>query len=532
MNEDLRARIVAAYQRLGTISGAARAANVSRDTVRINLKAAGAYDERPLFAGRVNEREIETRPLPKKDVIHRFILTCAQNNTEVNQRVWDNLLDLAEYYQAEVMVSTFTYNKAAYGSKAVKKGTKKASDGEDMWYDPQIEPYISDGPVEVAPGLIWCGEMNILPTASRPLSGLQVYTGRKSGIFPHVKVAMDSIASGKHEPTKFNFTTGTITKRNYIQKKEGLKAEFHHVYGALIAEVDAQGRWYVRQLNADSKGVIYDLDVCVDDGEITTGNRVKSIVWGDIHVATIDKDVSQLAWGEDGMMDYLQPEEQFMHDLVDFRARNGHTFKKGLIHDRFAAYVMGHDSVSAEMQTTAEFLDWSTRDWCKTVVVNSNHDHFFEEWLRIGDYRNDPINAIYFLEAQLQIYQSLLFNPRDATNMTQWALERVNGVREDILFLRQDQSHVLLGIEHGMHGHLGPNGSRGTPGNLARMGRKLNRGHEHSAGIHDGVYTAGITGENDQGYNKGPSSWSPSHIVTYANGKRAIYTIWNGKYKA
>lgn len=529
---ELRDKIIQAYQRLGTIAGTARATGVQRSTVRNHLKAAGLYDTRPLFAGRVNEREVTSRRLPKRGDVNRYILTSLQNNTPVNQDVWDNLLALAEHVDAEVMVGTFTYNKENFGPKAVKKGSKKASDTDDLWYDPQCEPFFSDEPVELAPGLVWCGEMNILPTAVKPLQGLEVYTGRKSGIFPHVKVQMQSVASGKYEPTKFNYTTGTVGKRNYIQKKAGLKAEFHHVYGGLIVEVDHEGDWFVRQLNADSKGVIYDLDRRVENGEVTEGHRVETLTWGDIHVAAIDPEQAEIAWGEGGIMDTLQPQAQMMHDLLDFRARNGHTAKKGLIHDRFAAYVMGHDSVEAEVRTTAEFLSWAHREWCTTYVVDSNHDHFMMEWLRIGDYRHDPINAIYFLEAQLHVYRSIAASPETPVNLLRWAIQRVNGEQDDIVFLEEDESLVIKEIEHGMHGHLGPNGTRGTESNLARMGRKMNRGHSHSAGIFEGVYTAGLTGLNDQGYNKGPSSWSASHIVTYPNGKRAILTIWNGKWRA
>ena len=55
---------------------------------------------------------------------------------------------------------------------------------------------------------------------------------------------------------------------------------------------------------------------------------------------------------------------------------------------------------------------------------------------------------------------------------------------------------------------------------------------DHTAGIIDGVYTAGVSGKLDMEYNKGPSSWSHSHVVTYPNGKRAIITVKNGKWKA
>jgi hypothetical protein len=151
---------------------------------------------------------------------------------------------------------------------------------EEIKWAPEIDNYHSDERLEIAPGLVWCGEQNIIPTAERPLRGLEVYTGRKSGIIPHVKIAMESIPSSKHAPTKFNYTTGTVTQRNYIQRKAGLKAQFHHCYGALLVEVDADGNWFCRQINADSDGMIYDLDICVHGKVLTTGNNVEAITWG------------------------------------------------------------------------------------------------------------------------------------------------------------------------------------------------------------------------------------------------------------
>ncbi len=536
------ARIVEVYQRRGTIYGTASETGHDRSTIRDCIKAAGIYDSKPLFAGRVAPFEQTSFSVPPKGKINRYILTSAQNNTKVFGKAWDSLVTYSKRREKRVetsklMVATFTYNKARFGNKAVKRGKEPtAADRAPVWYDPIIEPYICDDQVELAPGLVFCGEMNILPTAVRPLQGLEVYTGRHSSIFPHVKMHMASVASGKNEATKFTYTTGTVTKRNYIAKKEGLKADFHHVYGGLIVEVNCRGDWFVRQLIATNKGVICDMDLKIDGTKITKGNRAKSITWGDIHEATLDPEVAKMAWGKGGMLDVLRPEYQVMHDVMDFRARNGHTLRKHLIHDRFLAYIQGHDSVQKEVSNVARFLQKSSRDWCQTVVVDSNHDGFFKEWLRIGDYKNDPVNAIYFLEAQAEVYRAIRDNPKGPHSLLRWAVEReFNSLRfdwyPDIRFLNEDESFILFDVEHGMHGHLGPNGSRGTAWNMARMGRKANRAHEHSAGILEGVYTSGLSGDMDQGYNKGPSSWSPSHIVTYCTGKRAIYTMWNGGWR-
>lgn len=532
------ARIVEVYQRIGTIYGTALETGHVRNTVRDTIKAAGIYDDKPLFAGRVAPFEQTSFPLPSKGKINRYIVTSAQNNTKVNPKAWDSLLTYSKRKEPRVetsrlMVATFTYNKASFGNKAVKRGQGPSkADLAPVWYDPIVENYICDDQVELAPGLVFCGEMNILPTAVRPLQGLEVYTGRHSSIFPHVKMHMSSVASGKNEATKFTYTTGTVTKRNYIAKKEGLKAEFHHVYGGLIIEVNHKGDWFVRQLIATNKGVICDMDLKIDGNKITKGNRVKSITWGDIHECTLDPEVAKLAWGKGGMMEVLNPEFQMMHDILDFRARNGHTIKRNLIHDRFQAYIEGHDSVQKEVRNVARFLQKTSRPNCKTVIVYSNHDGFFKEWLRIGDYKNDPVNAIYFLETQLAVYQAIKDDPKGHHNVLAWAVHREIDDAHRFKFLDEDESFVLLDIEHGMHGHLGANGSKGSAPNMARMGRKANRGHEHSAGILEGIYTSGLSGSNEQGYNKGPSSWSPSHIVTYGNGKRAIYTMWNKGWRA
>lgn len=515
-----------AYARLKSARAVARELDLPRSTVRRYIK--GFEVEKPVSGGSESGRKHSTRPVPKQGVA-RYICTSAQNNTDVHGGVWDNLLALAEHYGAEILVSRFAYNKHAY-SQPEKPGAMQ--DTADLWYDARILPHINDERVELAPGLMWCGEMNILPTAVRPLSGLDNYTGRRSGVFPHVKCSMMSVPSGKEENTKLNFTTGTVTLRNYIQKKAGLKAEFHHVYGALLVEVDTEGRWFCRQLNADSDSVIHDLAIRAVDGRIEE-STVEAINWGDVHAAQVDTAVAEMAWGAGGMIDTLRPRHQFMHDLVDFRARNHHDV--GNPHAMFQRFVSGAESVREELQEVVALIERADRDYCKMVVIDSNHDNAMTRWLRESDYRRDPMNALFFLEAQLRFYRAIEEDDKEF-HAIEWALQTL-GCPESVEFLRQDESFVLLrerggGIECGMHGHLGPNGSRGTPRGLSRMGRRANTGHTHTSEIVDGLYVAGTSSQLDMGYNKGPSSWTHSHIVTYPNGKRAIVTMFGGAWKA
>lgn len=512
------------------ISKTAEHFDIARSTVRAHLAKQSAGNK-PIVGGQIHAPEHDTMPTPEKDTVHRYILTSAQNNTRVHSQFWNNLLAFAKHLDARIMVGTFTYNHNAYSQLSVKSGTHTVQD--TMWYDSAIQPYIVDRRVQLAHGLVWCGEMNILPTAVHPISGLESYTGRASSIFPHAKISLESIASGKFEGTKFCYTTGTVTQRNYISKKSGLKAEWHHSYGATLVEINSSGSWWVRQLNADDDGTFYDLDTMVHNETVTHGHNVMAINWGDVHVAALEDEMAPIAWGTGGMLDQLHPQYQFMHDILDFRARNHHESKDA--HQMFARHVSGQNNVEREINDVAAFLHQAEREWCQTVIVDSNHDNAFTRWLRDTDYRTDPENALYYLESQLEYYRAI--ERRDSNfHLLEWALRRAQGPKK-VKFLREDESFIICpdkhgGIECGMHGHLGPNGSRGNPKRFAKMGRKCNTGHTHTAQIVSNVYVAGVTAALDMGYNVGPSSWSHSHIVTYENGKRSIVTMWCGKWRA
>ena len=84
-------------------------------------------------------------------------------------------------------------------------------------------------------------------------------------------------------------------------------------------------------------------------------------------------------------------------------------------------YVAGHIKVSDEMNDTADFLIKADRDWCETIVVDSNHDDFFTRWLNyVGDFRKDPANAVYFLKASLALWTAI--DEGRSLNMTEWGL--------------------------------------------------------------------------------------------------------------
>jgi hypothetical protein len=552
--------IPALYKKYGSLSGICRGENVTysymhrRYVEAVRKKQMSAVDMgAKSHAHRKNPtvRQREKALKTKKDRHHTYILTCAQNNTDVHEKTWLNILALAHFYDAKLMVSQFMYGKRGLGARNDKAQLKRTSAVRDLveevWFDPRIEPFINNERVEIAKGLVWCGELNILPTAVSPLTGLESYTGRKSMVAPHVTQQMASVATyGEGDGAKLNFCTGTITQRNYIQRKEGFKAEFHHMYGALWVEVDEDGHWWCRQLNADSEGRIYHIDgddvVLVEDGVITGGHRVLSVTSGDTHEDQKDPVVHEAKYRKGGMIDVLKPQYNFIHDLLNFERRSHHNIKDPYF--LLEQHVLERESVEDELLGCRGFLMEIKRPGTLTVVVDSNHDRHLDKWLTTTDGRYDPVNARIWsdlnkLKVDLiykgignQLFRHAIIGAAGFLPPKLWGeWEGKNNVR----FLLEDEGFVTArqyggGIENGMHGDRAGNGARGNIRSFAKMGRRSNVAHSHTCGIFQGCFQAGTNSKKPLRYAHGASSWTQSDIVTFENSKRCIVTFAFGKW--
>lgn len=526
-NDDVKIEILRLFNDGESKTSIAEHFGIDRSTVGnfLNKKTHKAWwekNDKPIASGSFYDHHHKIKTLKET----RFILTSAQNNTYVHSKFLSSLEVMAEKIGARIIVGTYSYNLS---------GFQNLGKGEAEWFDSKIKKYIIDEPVQLAEDLVWCGELNILPTAANPLSGFHSYTKDASGIFPHAKIQLESLPSHKTRGARMLYTTGSVTQRNYIQKKSGQKASFHHIFGALLVEVDKDGDWFVRQLIADTDtGSFYDLDVLYTPTGYKDSQPVEAINWGDIHAEKGDQVVYKASFGLDSgsMLNSLKPKYQLVHDVMDFTSRNHHSIADPYF--RFQQYVTGSDSVVDNVKDVGRVLKLMERDFSQIVVVESNHDLALEKWLKTADYKSDPANAIFFLECQLATYKAIKNRDKNFS-VFEYALQKFEQKIRNIQFLKTDESFMIGGedgVECGCHGDLGTNGSRGSINSFLKLGTRYNVGHSHSAAIKDGVYQAGVSGKLDMGYNRGPSSWSHSHIVTYPNSKRTIVTIKNGKWKA
>ena len=533
MSDPVAVKIMKTYdERLAKYGGSqrklAQALGIPRTTLQEWLKR----KEEILFSAKA--------PLPKiiyavpKRATKRWIFTAAQDETRVHLPFLRNLQAYAEYWDAELIVGGFTYNKRLYEDHRKQLAT----------FAPEVRHLMSHRRIDLGDTLTACLEMNTLPTAVSPLSGFEVYTRERSGIFPHAKVQLVAVPVSRGSAPKHLITTGAVTVANYIQKRAGIRAHFHHVIGAVIVEIDQEGNHFLRHLIAEEEtGNFQDLTRYVHDGVIVEGMAIESITHGDIHLEKLDPLIARGTWGIDPVTcapisDYwierslvhtLKPRYQFIHDATDFMSRNHHNVKNP--HFKFRMWLDGTESVQDSMEHVGKFLKAIKYPDAQTVVVRSNHDAAIERWLREADWKDDMVNSECYLRTQLAMLESMRQRGGREFCALEWAV-RQNGDPE-AYFLREDESFLVGGVEQGCHGHLGANGSKGSLVQYTRAGPKSNTAHRHSPGIIDGAYCAGTKGYLYQDWNKGLSSWAHSDIVQYPNGTRTIVTmtpdgLWHG----
>ena len=469
---------------------------------------------------------VKTEDLSSDTGISRYIFTSAQNNTAVHQGFFNNLKAFTDFLGARLVVSFNIYDKAGYRGPVVKGERQRLR--RELWWDKAVQPYVVNHRLKLAKRIAFCGELDILATAKRPLSGMESYCRRSSILVPHNRFQFHCVeARSQHMPKEMH-TTGACTTRNFIQRKTGQLAAFHHILGALLVEVDnATGYFHVHHLNADDDGSFYWIDKRIADEKVYHNNDgIEALVLGDIHHEKLDSRESRIA-GK--ILGILEPKHVLIHDLIDFRSRNHHNRDNPLFRVSVA-----NVKVEEELQRAANWLANLYRRSPRSAyhVVRSNHDEALDRWIREADWKKDPVNAAFYLELAHQAVVNAQAGLR--FNSLEWAIERefMNGSHLlPINFLRSDESLEIAGVECGIHGHIGPSGARGNPRGYSKLGFKTFTAHLHTPSIVDGCYTVGVLGKLDMDYNRGPSKWMHAHGIVYPNGKRAFLFSKNGHWR-
>lgn len=479
-----------------------------------------------------------------------YLVTYAQNATPVHQGFWGAAKQFERQRDAEIIVIPGRYRNPT------SRWSKRQKDQE--WWSPELEPHIlgklvsqrKNGTVvkdahgktklimrpgrrKLCPSLEIFGDISVQPTATRPLSAFEVFTGESSAIFGHPKRALEVVPTGTRTP-RVMFTTTACTQPNYTDSKAGKKGAAHHVLGALVVEVDKDGTYFARHVTADWRtGEFTDLDTRYSSEGSFKAPRAETLTLGDFHSGKEDEAVLAATRR---LTELVKPKALVLHDFLDFYTRNHHEAKK--LRSRYTTRFM---EVENELRHAAKnVLRLSSWGDHELIFVRSNHDDHLDRWLDDHDDHKDPVNAPYYHQLWARAFQHQqatgsfpdlfglevrrLLDGELASTESARALKRAH-------FLKLNESLRVAGVEHGFHGHTGNNGSRGSVRSYARLGTKVTKGHDHTPCIMDGVFSVGVTARLIHGYNHLPSTWMNAHCILHADGKRQMIIIVSGRFR-
>lgn len=449
----------------------------------------------------------------------RFVVTCAQNGTPVDPNFFASLLAYCKHEKAELVVVPIRYKNPT------SRWTQSQENAE--WWAAEVQPYLFNQRKKLHSELVLIGDVKTQPTAVSPLTGFEGLTHHESMILAHTKIQLKTVPTAAGKKAKILTTTGACTVPNYSDTKAGKLGHFHHSLAAVVVDV-AGSNYFLRHVIAAKDGSFIDMrSEYRPDGERVPAPPVLALVMGDTHRAQMDKKVEKATFGEDGMVEVLDPEYLVFHDLHDGQSVNHHERK-----DPFAQVALRAKDAHLAEKEVREDVEWLKQvgEGRKVRIAAANHNDFLARWLRDVDWRTDPDNSEFYLESALELVRAIKRGEPTPDVFAHW-VERLRG-EADIRCLERQESFELAGIELSLHGDIGPNGARGSRTNLRRIGSKTIVGHSHSPGIEEGCYQVGTSSKLDLGYNQGPSSWAHCHCAVLANGRRQLLFIWNGKWRA
>lgn len=469
-------------------------------------------DERSLRK-RIRRQNIDTRadaPQPADMDCSTYVVTAAVNATKVHSAFLKTLQLYCDERGARLIVIPMRY-----------RNPTRPDDTPDDYWDTKLTPYLTHTRTKIAKGLVVLADIKIQPTAISPLQGWLTVSGTDSAILGHTKIALRSVATKVGDAAKLIMTTGACTVEQYSDTNAGAKGQFHHTLGAVVVEVDGNAN-HIRHICPMKDGSFIDLDKRYTTKGVEDAPPCDVLTMGDIHAQRADRRVKAATIQLAGL---VKPHHIVAHDVLDFGSASHHA----KYFEKFRRHCENLSSVMTELEATAQYMDDIAELAPSVIMVGSNHHDHFVQWLEKSEHAHDLENALVYHETKAAMLRAI-YEGGYCDPFKLW-MDRMMTQAGKLQWLKPGESFSKHGVEFGWHGHKGPNGVRGSTKSFANIGAKVTKGHSHGAEIIDGAHSVGTSSQMNMGYNlDAPSSWTHTHDITYANGKRTLIHCVNGKF--
>lgn len=443
-----------------------------------------------------------------------FLITWAQNNTEVHKGLFNNILAYKEFLgkeKCEVIVIAGRYNNFN------KIHNESEVENKENW-DTILLPYLSAARHNLSKNVKILGDVKITPTVKYPLVGLESFTNSESVIVGSPKQALQTmhVLDPVNKP-KILISTGACTQKNYSDSAIGKKSEFLHEFGFVICELDSDERFYLRYCNAKSDtGEFTDLYFNVKNSVVTRTNKIDAIVLGDIHSLEVNKTLIDRTKNE--LLSKLKTSHMILHDVFSGVSINHHESKNPFL--LAEKEFNGTNSLQAEIDDMLNFLETFNNKEYDVTIVKSNHDYFLDLFLIDQNWKTNLKNSIPYMNLSLALLEGKAKNGVVAY--------LINEHFPKFKCLNRNDSFTISGYELSQHGDkIG--GQRGNPVSFAKLNTKIICGHSHSPMKLLSYQSVGTSTKLRLSYNESFSNWLGSHIIISSETKKSQHILFIGE---
>ena len=435
----------------------------------------------------------------------KFIVTTAVGGKKVDEKFFNSIKNYAERNKAMVLILPCQDAFSRY-------------DEYNYDLDPKLKEFGIIYKTTKLNSNLFISDIKVSAKQIHPFTGLDRLTKDGSMIVASPKQEMKPVANSAEKLPKVMMSTGAITvcdydNEKYMSKRLSALAEFDHILGAIIVEIEDNEYFHYRQVQAGPNGEIIDLGIeYTPDGTMNVVDGSVAI-FGDSHVNCCDKDVVE--WATEIVRE-LGCVEVILHDIFNATSITHHD--KGKPIRKAIKCLNNNSSLKQEGEEVIKYLEKIKRYTNRVTVVKSNHDGALDRYIEEGRFIDDPEN-LYFALDLVKAYI-------EEKDPLKFMLEEKLGLKKNTInFLQLDKDYKVYGIECGFHGHLGANGSKGSLSIFAKGAGKVFAAHSHTPNIHRGVFQVGTFSELRLDYNHGMSSWMHAMGIIYPNGTRQLINL-------
>lgn len=431
----------------------------------------------------------------------KYIITSLQLNGLVNRNLLANMLNFAKEQGVDKI---FTF---------VQKGQYIE---EDI-----ISPLIAQSNIEPIFGEVKLNanlklyDTRILPQQINPFTGMNKKLSRDySYILPSPKIRYESIASNSKYPRAL-LSTGCITRPNYKEHTaHGRKAVEQHQYGFVFVEILNNQIFKAYQIESTQQGDFQHLTRKYHSGKIME-SQPEALVLGDWHTGDTDPWIRKESIR---MITELNPRRVVFHDIFNGHSINHH--ERGMLLSELRNLRDNRIYLEDEIRAVYNEIWFFCEKFKDTnfIIVRSNHDDFMEKYIQHKKWIDDPQNFLFTCRIVARILN-------EKKIPLQEALLLIGELPKNVRFTQQDESLRVYGTELACHGHLGANGSKGSPNQFNSLNLKMITGHTHSPKLMENGMVVGTSTYLKLGYTHGASSWLNAHGILYSNGKYGLLTL-------